>query len=255
MFKKGFTLIELLVVIAIIAILAAILFPVFANAREKARGSNCMSNVKNICTGLLLYIDDWDETTPRVYGQGSGAPNAVFAAYLNDGRPNGIGCLYDYTAGNNAFNNFRNTGSNPGNFRCPSDNVYSKANWACAYFYGASPYPFWAGGLDYWGKEGEALAEYENPGQSAAVIEVRQLFYWRGWAQKGHNWQTPCGFLDGHCKMYHALTPKELYRDNSQGYDWRISAGHGKCDAAGNNSWGETTDYWNPQLYYEYYWK
>ena len=62
--KKGFTLIELLVVIAIIAILAAILFPVFAQAREKARQTSCLSNCKQIGTGLQLYTDDYDETYP-----------------------------------------------------------------------------------------------------------------------------------------------------------------------------------------------
>ena len=64
MFKKGFTLIELLVVIAIIAILAAILFPVFAQAREKARQTSCLSNCKQIGTALQLYVDDYDETYP-----------------------------------------------------------------------------------------------------------------------------------------------------------------------------------------------
>ena len=59
--KKGFTLIELLVVIAIIAILAAILFPVFARAREKARQSSCQSNLKQIMLGALMYIQDYDE--------------------------------------------------------------------------------------------------------------------------------------------------------------------------------------------------
>lgn len=60
--KRGFTLIELLVVIAIIAILAAILFPVFAQAREKARGITCVSNAKQIGTAILMYGQDYDET-------------------------------------------------------------------------------------------------------------------------------------------------------------------------------------------------
>ena len=57
---RGFTLIELLVVIAIIAILAAILFPVFAQAREKARQSTCLSNLKQLTTGVLAYITDYE---------------------------------------------------------------------------------------------------------------------------------------------------------------------------------------------------
>lgn len=62
--KSGFTLIELLVVIAIIAILAAILFPVFAQAREKARQTSCLSNGKQIGLGLAMYVQDYDETMP-----------------------------------------------------------------------------------------------------------------------------------------------------------------------------------------------
>jgi prepilin-type N-terminal cleavage/methylation domain-containing protein/prepilin-type processing-associated H-X9-DG protein len=60
----GFTLIELLVVIAIIAILAAILFPVFARAREKARQTTCMNNMKQLGLGWTLYAEDWDGTYP-----------------------------------------------------------------------------------------------------------------------------------------------------------------------------------------------
>ncbi|HCU34835.1 MAG TPA: hypothetical protein DGT21_05090 [Armatimonadetes bacterium] len=62
--RRGFTLIELLVVIAIIAILAAILFPVFARAREKARQSSCLNNVKQITLAILQYVQDYDERTP-----------------------------------------------------------------------------------------------------------------------------------------------------------------------------------------------
>ena len=59
--ERGFTLIELLVVIAIIAILAAILFPVFAQAREKARQTACVSNLKQIGNALAMYTQDYDE--------------------------------------------------------------------------------------------------------------------------------------------------------------------------------------------------
>jgi len=62
--RKGFTLIELLVVIAIIAILAAILFPVFAKAREKARQTSCLANVKQLILGAMQYAQDYDERLP-----------------------------------------------------------------------------------------------------------------------------------------------------------------------------------------------
>src|SRR5438876_2199440 len=61
---RAFTLIELLVVIAIIAILAAILFPVFAQARDKARQATCLSNQKQFGLGLMMYVQDYDETYP-----------------------------------------------------------------------------------------------------------------------------------------------------------------------------------------------
>jgi len=70
--RNGFTLIELLVVIAIIAILASILFPVFARARENARRTSCMSNLKQIGIGIMLYTQDYDERFP-MYNRGTSA--------------------------------------------------------------------------------------------------------------------------------------------------------------------------------------
>jgi len=76
---KGFTLIELLVVIAIIAILAAILFPVFARARENARRTSCLSNLKQIGLGWMQYVQDYDEKLPG-YGAGGSTqyPGGIF---------------------------------------------------------------------------------------------------------------------------------------------------------------------------------
>jgi prepilin-type N-terminal cleavage/methylation domain-containing protein/prepilin-type processing-associated H-X9-DG protein len=71
--RRAFTLIELLVVIAIIAILAAILFPVFAKAREKARQASCMSNEKQILLGLTQYTQDYDELFASNWMNGSGS--------------------------------------------------------------------------------------------------------------------------------------------------------------------------------------
>ncbi|HZP84179.1 MAG TPA: DUF1559 domain-containing protein [Chthonomonadaceae bacterium] len=72
--QPGFTLIELLVVIAVIAILAAILFPVFAQAREKARAVTCLSNLKQLGLAVDMYAQDYDERFPQVYPSVSPAP-------------------------------------------------------------------------------------------------------------------------------------------------------------------------------------
>ncbi len=93
--RSGFTLIELLVVIAIIAILAAILFPVFAQAREKARAISCLSNMKQIGTGLAMYVQDYDERYPIADYFDPGQhewPDVVYPYIKNGARgTNGVG--------------------------------------------------------------------------------------------------------------------------------------------------------------------
>lgn len=97
--RIGFTLIELLVVIAIIAILAAILFPVFAQAREKAREISCLSNLKQIGLSILMYAQDWDEEFPM--GGYSGPRNWEVNPNVNPyGYANPIG---DYTSDPQGF--------------------------------------------------------------------------------------------------------------------------------------------------------
>jgi prepilin-type N-terminal cleavage/methylation domain-containing protein/prepilin-type processing-associated H-X9-DG protein len=96
-YRSGFTLIELLVVIAIIAILAAILFPVFAQAREKARQTACLSNTKQIGTAVMMYAQDYDEGLPawhRNLAAGLGLTgtleeywDAVLIPYVKSGDP------------------------------------------------------------------------------------------------------------------------------------------------------------------------
>lgn len=75
--RRGFTVIELLVVITIIAILAAILFPVFGRARENARRRSCLSNLKQMGLAILQYTQDYDERFPNNFADlGTGQPGA-----------------------------------------------------------------------------------------------------------------------------------------------------------------------------------
>jgi prepilin-type N-terminal cleavage/methylation domain-containing protein/prepilin-type processing-associated H-X9-DG protein len=98
--QSAFTLIELLVVIAIIAILAAILFPVFAQARGKARQVACLNNTKQIATAIYMYVQDYDETLPYEIQRNITTWDEA---------------LYPYT-------------KNVGVYVCPSDSIRAKGN-------------------------------------------------------------------------------------------------------------------------------
>jgi prepilin-type N-terminal cleavage/methylation domain-containing protein/prepilin-type processing-associated H-X9-DG protein len=99
---RAFTLIELLVVIAIIAILAAILFPVFAQAREKARQISCLSNTKQLGLAFMMYVQDYDETFPFAqYSPVDGSDGTwrnTIQPYVKNGQGSGslLGCPSDY---------------------------------------------------------------------------------------------------------------------------------------------------------------
>ncbi len=102
--RNAFTLIELLVVIAIIAVLAAILFPVFAQAREQARATVCLSNTRQIGLAVQMYLQDYDETFPIFYAYNTQVPNTTIPAMAGSPLHAGVEVeLFPYTKSRNIF--------------------------------------------------------------------------------------------------------------------------------------------------------
>ena len=113
--KKGFTLIELLVVIAIIAILAAILFPAFAKARESARRISCVSNMKQIGSGIIQYTQEYDEKLPPAEGNGNFVWPVLVKPYVQDSAiykcPSNSSIAFMDNTGNTILNHYQANGS------------------------------------------------------------------------------------------------------------------------------------------------
>lgn len=121
--RNGFTLIELLVVIAIIAILAAILFPVFAKAREAARGTSCLSNMKQVATSLIMYSQEYDSSYPCAdpgFAISMGDPNGEF--YNGHGAPGTAGYL-DYMLNYSVRAQLQGYTKSQSIWKCPSDSA------------------------------------------------------------------------------------------------------------------------------------
>jgi len=193
--RRGFTLIELLVVIAIIAILAAILFPVFAKAREKARQSSCLSNLKQIGLAALSYAQDYDETfVPGFY----------------------------YTAGNAELLWFPNLlepyVKNRQLYVCPSHKqsyTYLQPWGTMWYSYGYNGLP--DGGPLMGARFGQQLGQIKAPAETIAFIDATWIELDHGAAQnydqfdfradglpgnidKSHNDGSNIVYCDGHAK-------------------------------------------------------
>jgi prepilin-type N-terminal cleavage/methylation domain-containing protein/prepilin-type processing-associated H-X9-DG protein len=203
---RGFTLIELLVVIAIIAILAAILFPVFAKAREKARQTSCLSNLRQLGTGLLSYVQDYDGRYPdsRVMPSYAGQP----AGYLGAWHITEYGIRMWYDGSQNQLWGWPSVVSpyvkNTQIFKCPSDSEAER--WVPWNMRGSY---FWRHALDaYCVSVGSSVKEtaVQRPAQIACLIE--EAWHWGG--QSPYCWnaggteaskQSNAAFMDGHAKV------------------------------------------------------
>lgn len=189
---RGFTLIELLVVIAIIAILAAILFPVFAKAREKARQSSCLNNVKQLTMAFVQYCQDYDEITPL---------NMTYSP---------VECRW--------YNSLMPYVKNTQVLYCPSYRDYpgyaQGYNWGYYHMYTRSATNTYGGGVPLsalqYPAETHVLAEADGFGSPAASYGLTghgcfmppqaNLWNYSPWAAGRHNDGMNVGMLDGHAK-------------------------------------------------------
>ncbi len=189
--RRGFTLIELLVVIAIIAILAAILFPVFARAREKAKQTSCLSNMKQIALGQLMYAQDYDDETVRWNGYwDSGEYNPPQFAYWYE-------YIMPYVKNDQIF-------------ICPSatdralDPGYAPANTYLCNYAVSNGWPM------------QNLSEFMTPAATVMMCETQSNNYYRyrlapnsdyaidSAARHRHNDGLNIALADGHAKWYPA---------------------------------------------------
>lgn len=221
--RSAFTLIELLVVIAIIAILAAILFPVFAQAREKARQTQCVSNLRQIGTAVMMYVQDYDETYPTQSSDPFG--QAPYAVEDSPGRLSWMGSIQPYL-------------KNIGVMACPSANEpatptatrYSR----CSYSYNgllgnllpgqtANPMPI------------APLAQVARPAEVAMIQD--QAITWNR-SQPGPRWNGPTGAN----RWCNTNSFEVISKIHNQGFVIAYADGHAKWIKASQANVGLTND-------------
>jgi len=185
----GFTLIELLVVIAIIAILAAMLFPTFARARESARASTCLSNLKQIALATLLYAQDYDERFPLAEYWGEYPVKQYWFGYrLGPGQfDTSRGLLQPYLKTDEIQ-------------RCPSfvGRIYLGNTTGYGYNYGYVGGSWGLWGPDEWATLADTfpgvpatLADLENPSQTIMFADAQVYFDPTTFALTDYPWETP----------------------------------------------------------------
>jgi prepilin-type N-terminal cleavage/methylation domain-containing protein/prepilin-type processing-associated H-X9-DG protein len=205
--SSGFTLIELLVVIAIIAILAAILFPVFAQAREKARQASCLSNQKQLSTAMAMYMQDYDERFPNwrtLVAKSAENPNAKITWVEN---------MQPYCKNKNIW-------------ICPSDNTpgFKATNPTTQNSYWLNAYVFRWSGYSPTAPPSVTLAEIRYPATTIVLCDGPAndgQHVWPGpptdWcglekscvaSQERHSGGINFNFADGHTKWYRVSSLK-----------------------------------------------
>lgn len=250
--QRGFTLIELLVVIAIIAILAAILFPVFAKAREKARQISCLSNEKQLGLGIMQYIQDYDERLPAVW-DANRAPETNWGIEI-----------YSYVKSLNVFKCPSNTeaamsglmhcdGFNNGNTGCGANDPQIPAGYAMN-----SELGFLNGGQPNYGPY-HYLAGIDEPASKIMITETSTyvpMTHWPDWfacggsnctdlasakttsyyatAFAGHTGFMNIVYCDGHAK---AMRPTNMVTPQNQ---------FGRVDPQSNYPTTDTNCFVNP---------
>jgi len=186
--RRGFTLIELLVVIAIIAILAAILFPVFAKAREKARQTTCLSNVKETMLAALMYAQDYDEMFNRIANSGQVGYTLPNGSNYTGGYMLWHTMLFPYTKNYQIWSCPSTSTRYAGNYSGGGDyginNMAAGDAMADVTFPGETMFFADSGGGDAYNIDGDD----EPPTGDGHELPAR------------HNEGANCGFIDGHAK-------------------------------------------------------
>ncbi len=228
--KSGFTLIELLVVIAIIAILAAILFPVFARARENARRASCQSNFKQLMLGVLQYTQDYDERLPNISDntQATAVPGNWTSYLTVSGTPPvkfnpALGSIYPYIKSAQIY-------------VCPSDSTGQTQGQSYAINSCLAP-----GAPDATSKlrSGTSMAAFDettkwmafgeegDPANASATTDDGFLYVNQNLTTARHLDGSVVAFLDGHVKWYR---PERIKADHYQtGGITPVSTAAGAC--------------------------